>query len=140
MDLQSLLREKHPLSGSQCLSSSHELLPLLAVSLQLRSYLTPIYPNLFVHRGFCSVIMTIVSISIVNLPISRILIRLYNQLRCAGGFSKVFQLIMDDGTIVVARISNPSAGPLFKTTASGVATMDFVSWLISCNLELQKLI
>ncbi|KAH6723680.1 kinase-like domain-containing protein [Leptodontidium sp. MPI-SDFR-AT-0119] len=32
---------------------------------------------------------------------------------------------MDDGTIVIARIPNPNAGPPFKTTASEVATMDF---------------
>lgn len=43
-----------------------------------------------------------------------------------GGFNKVFRLVMDDGTIVIARIPNPNAGPPFKTTASEVATMDFV--------------
>jgi hypothetical protein len=43
-----------------------------------------------------------------------------------GGFNKVFRLAMDDGTIVIARIPNPNAGPPFKTTASEVATMDFV--------------
>jgi len=43
-----------------------------------------------------------------------------------GGFNKVFRLVMDDGNIVIARIPNPNAGPLFKTTASEVATMDFV--------------
>ncbi|KAG4434115.1 hypothetical protein IFR05_010395 [Cadophora sp. M221] len=42
-----------------------------------------------------------------------------------GGFNKVFRLSMDDGTIVIARIPNPNAGPPFKTTASEVATMDF---------------
>ncbi|KAF2756096.1 hypothetical protein EJ05DRAFT_502559 [Pseudovirgaria hyperparasitica] len=42
-----------------------------------------------------------------------------------GGFNKVFRLVMDDGTVVIARIPNPNAGPLFKTTASEVATMDF---------------
>ncbi|KAH3976280.1 hypothetical protein HBH52_118710 [Parastagonospora nodorum] len=42
-----------------------------------------------------------------------------------GGFNKVFRLVMDDGTIVIARIPNPNAGPPFKTTASEVATMDF---------------
>jgi hypothetical protein len=44
-----------------------------------------------------------------------------------GGFNKIFRLVMDDGTIVIARIPNPNAGPPFKTTASEVATMDFVS-------------
>ncbi|UPX16985.1 uncharacterized protein EKO05_0007364 [Ascochyta rabiei] len=42
-----------------------------------------------------------------------------------GGFNKIFRLVMDDGTIVIARIPNPNAGPPFKTTASEVATMDF---------------
>ncbi|KAH7406540.1 kinase-like domain-containing protein [Phaeosphaeria sp. MPI-PUGE-AT-0046c] len=32
---------------------------------------------------------------------------------------------MDNGTIVIARIPNPNAGPPFKTTASEVATMEF---------------
>jgi hypothetical protein len=43
-----------------------------------------------------------------------------------GGFNKVFRLVMDDGAVVIARIPNPNAGPPFKTTASEVATMDFV--------------
>jgi hypothetical protein len=43
-----------------------------------------------------------------------------------GGFNKVFRLVMDDGTVVIARIPNPNAGPPFRTTASEVATMDFV--------------
>jgi len=34
---------------------------------------------------------------------------------------------MDNGSVVIARIPCPNAGPLFKTTASEVATMDFVS-------------
>jgi hypothetical protein len=50
-----------------------------------------------------------------------------------GGFNKIFRLVMNDGTIVIARIPNPNAGPPFKTTASEVATMDFVSWLIHFN-------
>jgi hypothetical protein len=57
-----------------------------------------------------------------------------------GGFNKVFRLVMDDGTVVIARIPNPNAGPPFKTTASEVATMDFVSWLIHCSFKLSKLI
>ncbi|KAF1961603.1 hypothetical protein CC80DRAFT_400961 [Byssothecium circinans] len=32
---------------------------------------------------------------------------------------------MDDGTVMIARMPNPNAGPPFKTTASEVATMDF---------------
>jgi hypothetical protein len=43
-----------------------------------------------------------------------------------GGLHKVFRLVVDNGTIVIARIPNPNAGPPFKTTASEVATMDFV--------------
>lgn len=43
-----------------------------------------------------------------------------------GGFNRVFRLIMDDGSVAIARIPNPNAGPPFKTTASEVATMDFV--------------
>ena len=43
-----------------------------------------------------------------------------------GGSNKVFRLIMDDGSIVIARIPYPNPGPTFRTTASEVATMDFV--------------
>ncbi|TVY94253.1 Altered inheritance of mitochondria protein, mitochondrial [Lachnellula willkommii] len=43
-----------------------------------------------------------------------------------GSFNKVFRLIMDNGSVVVARIPNPNAGPSYYTTASEVATMDFV--------------
>jgi hypothetical protein len=53
-----------------------------------------------------------------------------------GGFNKVFRLEMDDGKTILARIPNPNAGPAFYTTASEVATMEFVSpfppgWIIS---------
>ena len=44
-----------------------------------------------------------------------------------GGYNKVFRLVMDDGKAVIARIPNPNAGPRFYTTASEVATMEFVS-------------
>lgn len=44
-----------------------------------------------------------------------------------GGYNKVFRLLMDDGKKVLARIPNPNAGPSFYTTASEVATMEFVS-------------
>lgn len=56
-----------------------------------------------------------------------------------GGYNKVFRLLMDDGKAVIARISNPNAGPRFYTTASKVATMEFVSdhtlfaALLCCN-------
>lgn len=43
-----------------------------------------------------------------------------------GNFNKVFKLTMDDNFVVIARISHPNAGPPTITTASEVATMDFV--------------
>jgi hypothetical protein len=45
-----------------------------------------------------------------------------------GGYNKVFKLRMDNGAVAIARIPYPNAGPSFKTTASEVATMDFVSY------------
>ncbi|KAH0841197.1 hypothetical protein FOPE_06512 [Fonsecaea pedrosoi] len=47
-----------------------------------------------------------------------------------GGFNKVFRLVMDDDSVVIARIPNPNAGPSFKTTASEVATMDFARTIL----------
>lgn len=44
-----------------------------------------------------------------------------------GGFNKVLRLLMNDGKTVLARIPKPNAGPPFYTTASEVATMEFVS-------------
>lgn len=46
-----------------------------------------------------------------------------------GGYNKVFRLVMDNGSIAIARIPCRNAGPAFKTTASEVATMDFVRCL-----------
>jgi hypothetical protein len=46
-----------------------------------------------------------------------------------GGYNKVFRLVMDNGSVAIARIPNPNAGPAHKTTASEVATMDFVRFL-----------
>lgn len=43
-----------------------------------------------------------------------------------GGYNKVFRLLMSDGKTVIARIPNPNAGPPFYTTASEVATVEFV--------------
>ena len=43
-----------------------------------------------------------------------------------GGFNKIFLLTMDDGYEVIARIPTPIAGPAYYTTASEVATMDFL--------------
>ena len=45
-----------------------------------------------------------------------------------GGYNKVFKLVMDTGAVAIARIPCPNAGPPVKTTASEVATMDFVSY------------
>lgn len=56
-----------------------------------------------------------------------------------GGFNKVFRLVMDNGSVVIARIPNPNFGPLFKATASKVATMDFVR-LSCCIVEMTGLI
>ncbi|KAI1305469.1 kinase-like domain-containing protein [Xylaria venustula] len=42
-----------------------------------------------------------------------------------GGFNKVFRLVMDNGSAIIARIPNPNAGSPRWTTASEVATMDF---------------
>jgi hypothetical protein len=41
-------------------------------------------------------------------------------------YNKVFRLVMDNDSVAIARIPNPNAGPTHKTTASEVATMDFV--------------
>ncbi|KAF2461687.1 phosphotransferase enzyme family protein, partial [Lineolata rhizophorae] len=43
-----------------------------------------------------------------------------------GNFSKVFLITLDDGREVIAKLPNPNAGPAQFTTASEVATMDFV--------------
>ena len=42
-------------------------------------------------------------------------------------FNKAFLLSMEDGREVVAKVPNPNAGIPHFTTASEVATMDFVS-------------
>lgn len=43
-----------------------------------------------------------------------------------GNFSKVFLVIMDDGRELIAKLPNPNAGRSHFTTASEVATMDYV--------------
>ena len=43
-----------------------------------------------------------------------------------GLYSKAMLLTMDDGAQVMAKVSNPNAGKPHFTTASEVATMDFV--------------
>ncbi|PYH64433.1 phosphotransferase family protein [Aspergillus vadensis CBS 113365] len=47
-----------------------------------------------------------------------------------GSYNKSFKLIMDNGKTVVARIPNPNAGPAYLTTASEVATMDFLRTIL----------
>lgn len=46
-----------------------------------------------------------------------------------GNFNKTFLFTMQNGTQVVGKVSNPNAGRAQYTTASEVATMDFVSHL-----------
>lgn len=47
--------------------------------------------------------------------------------KCADGmYNKALLLTMDDGVQVVGKIPNPNAGREYFTTASEVATMDFV--------------
>lgn len=43
-----------------------------------------------------------------------------------GGFNKIFVLTMKDGDQVIARIPSPIAGTPGRTTASEVATMDYL--------------
>lgn len=48
--------------------------------------------------------------------------------KCPDGMhNKVLLLTMDDGTQAIAKVPNPNAGRPHFTTASEVATMDFVS-------------
>lgn len=48
--------------------------------------------------------------------------------KCPDGmYNKSFVLMMDDGQEVIAKVPNPNAGVCHYTTASEVATMDFVS-------------
>lgn len=50
-----------------------------------------------------------------------------------GNFNKVFSLTMDDGRKLIAKIPNPNAGRPHYTTASEVATMDYVRALFSAR-------
>lgn len=43
-----------------------------------------------------------------------------------GNFNKTFLLTMNNGKEVIAKVPNPNAGHAHFTTASEVATMDFV--------------
>jgi hypothetical protein len=50
--------------------------------------------------------------------------------KCPDGmYNKCFVLTMDDGQEVIAKVPNPNAGVSHFTTASEVATMEFVSIL-----------
>lgn len=50
-----------------------------------------------------------------------------NVEKCADGmYNKAFILTMEDGKQVIAKVPNPNAGRPYFTTASEVATMDFV--------------
>lgn len=46
-----------------------------------------------------------------------------------GEYNKVFLLRMDNGHEAIAKLPNPNAGPPHYTTASEVATVDFVRCL-----------
>lgn len=46
-----------------------------------------------------------------------------------GQYNKVFLLRMDNGHEAIAKLPNPNAGPPYYTTASEVATMNFVRCL-----------
>ena len=52
-----------------------------------------------------------------------------------GQYNKAFLLTMDDGKRVVAKVPNPNAGRPHYTTASEVATMDFVSISSNHNIK-----
>lgn len=43
-----------------------------------------------------------------------------------GNFNKVFLITMDDGKEVISKLPNANSGPRHFTTASEVATMDYV--------------
>ena len=49
--------------------------------------------------------------------------------KCADGmYNKAYSMTMDNGRELVAKVPNPNAGEPHFTTASEVATMDFVSY------------
>ncbi|KAK3724179.1 hypothetical protein LTR37_001304 [Vermiconidia calcicola] len=54
-----------------------------------------------------------------------------------GNSNKAFRLVMDDNTAVIAKIPSPNAGPPTWTTASEVATMDFVRSLYTIPLTIR---
>lgn len=50
-----------------------------------------------------------------------------------GQFAKAFLITMEDGKQVVAKVPNPDAGQRQLTTASEVATMEFVMLTTRCG-------
>lgn len=50
-----------------------------------------------------------------------------------GQYNKTFLITFDDGSEVVAKLPNPNAGPKLLTTASEVATMEYVSVQIAAR-------
>lgn len=54
-----------------------------------------------------------------------------------GSFNKTFHLKMDNGSTVIARIPHPIAGPKYYTTASEVATIDFVRPTLSSTRDIR---
>ena len=52
-----------------------------------------------------------------------------------GNFNKTFLLTMNNGNEVIAKVPNPNAGRPHYSTASEVATMDFVrKYLLFCSI------
>ncbi|EAW07044.1 uncharacterized protein ACLA_087500 [Aspergillus clavatus NRRL 1] len=51
-----------------------------------------------------------------------------------GQYNKTFLLTLDNGSEVVAKLPNPNAGPNVLTTASEVATMDYVRNVIDISV------
>lgn len=61
-----------------------------------------------------------------------------NVEKCADGmYNKAFVFTMDDGQRVIGKVPNPNAGIPHLTTASEVATMEFVrfpTWILILRL------
>lgn len=57
--------------------------------------------------------------------------------KCPDGlYNKAYMLTMDNGKEFIGKVPNPNAGVPHYTTASEVATMDFVSCILSVNRTL----
>jgi hypothetical protein len=48
-----------------------------------------------------------------------------------GNYNKAYRLEMEDGRRVIAKVPHPNAGPRVLTTASEVATMEFVRTILN---------